>query len=223
MTSLSPESITCWHNDCSAGLRRPAAPLVPGQVRRENGWLPATVTNADGVPRTIAANRATRPKGSSAPVTGLGALPRTAIFATSAHVVTLHADIRAKRGPGLESLIQPQTTYSTSAQVRVVGVAACRPVSRDPVAMEAGVLGQRLRSIMTISTMTTMTTMVPKPIYMGNSSLLGPPAGRNCSNLAFQKGTSAFVGEIFEAAPERAIMLDCGPHILGSRVIALPG
>jgi hypothetical protein len=89
--------------------------------------------------------------------------------------------------------------------------------------MEAGVLGQRLRSIMTISTMTTMTTMVPKPIYMGNSSLLGPPAGRNCSNLAFQKGTSAFVGEIFEAAPERAIMLDCGPHILGSRVIALPG
>src|ERR1017187_2354868 len=121
MMSLPPESITCWHNDCSAGLRRPAAPLVPGQVQREDGWLPATVTNADGVPRTSAANRATRPKGSSAPVTGLGALPRTAIFATSAHVVTLHADIRAKRGLGLESPIQPQNAYSTSAQGSFTG------------------------------------------------------------------------------------------------------
>jgi hypothetical protein len=95
-------------------------------------------------------------------------------------VVTLHADIRAKRGLGLESPIQPQNAYSTSAQVRVVGVSACRAVSRDPVAMEAGVLGQRLRSNMTISTMTTMITMVLRPIYMGNSSVLGPPAGRNC-------------------------------------------
>jgi hypothetical protein len=95
-------------------------------------------------------------------------------------VVTLHADIRAKRGPGLESLIQPQNAFFTSAQVRVVGVSACGPVSWDPVAMEAGP-GQRLRSNMMTSTMTTMITMVLRPIYMGNSSFLGPPAGRNCS------------------------------------------
>jgi hypothetical protein len=96
-------------------------------------------------------------------------------------VVTLHADIRAKRGPGLEPLIQPQNACSTSAQVRVVGVSARRPVSRNPVAIEAGVLDQRLRSNMTMTTMTTMITMVLRPIYMGNSSVLGPPAGRNCS------------------------------------------
>ena len=178
MTSLSPVSITCWHNDCSAGLRRPAVLLLPDRSpagkrlaishRDERRWR---AEDQRGQPRHPAegvlragnwARRATRDCHSPFPP----------------HVVTLHADIRAKRGPGLESLIQPQNACSTSTQVRVVGVSACGHFRGSGSNGGPG-LGQRLRSSMTTRTMTTMTTMVPTPIYMGNSSVLGgrPPGG----------------------------------------------
>jgi hypothetical protein len=128
-------------------------------------------------------------------------------------VVTLHADIRAKRGPGLESLIQPQNACFTSAQVRVVGVSACGQFQGIRWQWRQGP-GQRLRSNMTTSTMTTMITIVPRPIYMGNSSVLGPPAGRNCSVWLSRKEDQTSWGNLLGGSRTRG---NAGPRSASPR------
>jgi len=96
---------------------------------------------------------------------------------------------------------------------------------------------------MTASTMITMITIVPTPINMGGPFLMRPPRGTELFNSTTQtgpgepsglcwpvlKGTPAskgrlgFAGKIFDAVPERAVLLQRDAHLLGSRIIALPG
>jgi hypothetical protein len=61
MISSVPESITNWHNDRSIGLGGPAGVGAVAQIRSEAYGSPTIVTDAIGLPRAIAASRATRP------------------------------------------------------------------------------------------------------------------------------------------------------------------
>ena len=93
----------------------------------------AMVTDASGVPRTIAANRATRSKGccgiSALAVTGTGtgALPRTFIFALplplcrgdDTEMVTFSTGLCTKRGLGLQCGSQAQNTRAGCPSRRV--------------------------------------------------------------------------------------------------------
>ena len=60
----------CRHNACSAGLCQSVMPSASGLFRTEDENSPVIVTDASGIPRTIAASRVTRLKGSSARATG---------------------------------------------------------------------------------------------------------------------------------------------------------
>jgi len=91
--------------------------------------------------------------------------------------------------------------------------------------------------------MITMITIVPTPINMGGSFLVRPPRGAALSNSITQtgsgepsdlcwpvlkdtpasKGRLSFAGKIFDAVPERAVLLERDAHLLGSCIIALPG
>ncbi len=91
--------------------------------------------------------------------------------------------------------------------------------------------------------MITMITIVPTPINMGGSFLTPPPRGTELFNSTTQtgpvkpsdlcwpvlkgtpagKGRLSFAGKIFDAAPERSVLLQRDAHLLGSRTIALPG
>jgi hypothetical protein len=62
MTSSFPESITNWHNDRCIGLGGSTDSRAGAQSGSEEFGPPAIVTDAIGLPRAIAASRATRPK-----------------------------------------------------------------------------------------------------------------------------------------------------------------